>query len=275
MSPISRAMFPALLGLALGATRLAAQIDYRNLDDERPVGTEDAYPVEHYAFEVLAPLTFATTGGTQQYLLAPEVEYGVLPNTQVGVKLPLAVSAADGSSDAGLGGIAAYALYNFNTESGTLPAFALRSDVSFPVGSLAGDGVRFTLKAIATRSWGLWRAHLNLLGSSGSNDDLGIDALPRWAATVAVDRTFFRQSLLLIGEAAVFEQSTDSPTQATAALGLRWQWTPTLVLDTGVSTRLTATGPDFTITLGFTHVLAFRGLMPRYAPLEVPHATHQ
>lgn len=275
MSLFSRALLAALPAIALAAGRLAAQIDYRNLDDERPVGTEDAYPVEHYAIEILAPFTFATAGDAQQYLLAPELEYGVLANTQVGLKLPLAVSAEPGASDAGLGGIAAYGLYSFNTESRTLPAFALRGDLSFPVGSLAGSDVRFTLKAIATRSWGRWRTHLNLLGSTGSNDDPGIDALPRWGASVALDRTFFRQSLLLIGEVAVFEQLTDSPTQATAALGLRWQWAPTLVLDGGVSTRLTSMGPDFTITLGFSHVLAIRGLMPRLAPKEVSHDAHR
>lgn len=273
MSHISRAVSSALLGLALVATRLAAQIDYRNLDDERPVGTEDAYPIERYAVELLAPFTLATAGGDQQYIVAPELGYGLLDNAQAGIKLPVAVSTMNGTSLGGLGGLAVFALYNFNTESRLLPAFALRGDVAFPVGSLAGDGVRFTLKAIATRSWGRWRTHLNLLGSSGSDDDPGIDALPRWAASVALDRTFFRQSLLLIGEVAVFEQASETPTQATAALGLRWQWTPTLVLDTGVSTRLTSTGPDFTITLGFSHVLAFRGLMPRYVPEEVSHVT--
>ena len=133
-----RAPTTALLGLALAASGLTAQIDYRNLDDERPVGTEDAYPVEHYAFEVLAPFTFATTSSAQQYLVAPELEYGLLPNTQVGLKLPVAVSDASGASDAGIGGLAAYALYNFNTESRAIPAFALRGDIAFPVGSLAG-----------------------------------------------------------------------------------------------------------------------------------------
>jgi hypothetical protein len=31
------------------------------------------------------------------------------------------------------------ALYNFNTESLVLPAFSLRTDVTFPVGSLGGS----------------------------------------------------------------------------------------------------------------------------------------
>lgn len=40
-----------------------AHIDYRNLDDHRPVRTEDAYPIERHAFELIVPYS-TTTGGT-------------------------------------------------------------------------------------------------------------------------------------------------------------------------------------------------------------------
>jgi hypothetical protein len=52
---------PATLAALLLLARLAApgplpaQLDYRNLDDDRPTVTEDAYPVERYAFEFLLP----------------------------------------------------------------------------------------------------------------------------------------------------------------------------------------------------------------------------
>jgi hypothetical protein len=57
----------AALAIALtaaGFPPLAAQIDYRNLDDHRPVRTEDAYPIERYAFELLIPAldNFGTEG---------------------------------------------------------------------------------------------------------------------------------------------------------------------------------------------------------------------
>lgn len=266
------AVLAALGGIPLAVATLAAQIDYRNLDDGRPVLTEDAYPVERYALELLAPFAFATGAGAQQYLLGLGAEYGLLANTQVGLRIPLAVDAASGRSEAGLAGLGAAALYNLNTESSSLPALSLRGDLDFPVGSLSGDDLRFSLKAIATHSWGLWRAHLNFLGSVGSDGTLGIDALPRWAGSVAVDRTLFRQSLLLVGELAAFQASSGDPTAATAALGLRWQWTPTLVFDAGVSRRLTSTGPDVAVTLGFSHVVAFSGLMPLGRSTEVPHA---
>jgi hypothetical protein len=46
------------------------------------------------------------------------------------------------------------------------------------------------------------------------------------------------------------------------AAGTRWQWTPTDVLDLGVSRRLTSGGPDFGITVGLSHAFALRGLLP-------------
>jgi len=49
--------------VALTATEAAAQIDYRNLDDERPVAVEDAYPIERYAFELLGAYRFARLRG--------------------------------------------------------------------------------------------------------------------------------------------------------------------------------------------------------------------
>jgi hypothetical protein len=46
--------------------------------------------------------------------------------------------------------------------------------------------------------------------------------------------------------------------------GARWQWTPTLVLDAGVSRRLTGNaGPDLEVTAGLSHAFAVRRLLPR------------
>ena len=274
MSLAPRTALAVLLLLSCSTTRARAQIDYRNLDDERPVRTEDAYPVDRYAFELMTPLTFEATGDARQYLLAPEVEYGAFANAMVGAKFPIAVADGPDGTRTGLGGAFAYVLYNFNTESRHLPALALRTDVQFPLGSLGGDGVRATLKALATRSCGRWRAHVNLAGTVGPDTELGADALPRWVATLAVDHTLFRQSVLIIGDVAVLETARDAPTQVEAALGLRWQWRPTTVLDTGIRRRLTAAGPDFLLTIGLSQSLAFRALMPKAPRTEDAHAQH-
>ena len=248
------------------APPVAAQIDYRNLDDDRPVVTEDAYPVERYAFELLAPYRFEDeTGGGQLHTVVPEATYGVARNAQIGMKLPFAGADEATGTEWGLAGLRVFGLYNFNTEGRRLPALSLRADASFPVGSLAGEGSRFALKGIATRSWGRMRAHLNASVGFGSEDELSVaEPLSRWGASLAVDRTFFRSSFLLIGEIATSQAIEGASTAVNASLGGRWQWTPTLVLDAGISRRLRSDiGPDFAFTLGLSHAFAIRGLLPR------------
>jgi hypothetical protein len=257
------ALSVGLCTFSLGAA--SAQIDYRNLDDDRPVVTEDAYPVERYAFELLGPYRFeAEAGGIKHHTIVPEVAYGLARNTQVGLKLPFAALDASTGIDWGLAGVQAFGFYNFNTESRWLPALSLRADASFPLGSLAGEGSRFAIKAIATRSWGRLRAHLNASRGFGSERALSrAEPLNRWNASLALDRTFFRSSILLIGEVATSQSTGGAPTVVNASLGARWQWTPTLVLDAGVARRLRSdTGPDIALTIGLSHAFGVRALMP-------------
>jgi hypothetical protein len=94
----------------------------------------------------------------------------------------------------------------FNTESPRLPALSIRGDLSIPIGSLAGEDTRVTLKGIATRTWGRTRFHLNVARGFGSEDQLAAaEPASRWAYSLAADRTLFRQSVLLIGEIAAAE----------------------------------------------------------------------
>ena len=261
---VARALWLTAAGLA-AAVPAAAQIDYRNLDDERPTTTEDAYPIERYAFELTAPYRYeAEAEGSKLHLVVPEVAYGLFPNAEVGLEALLAVVDVGPDTDWGLAGLQTFAFYNFNTETPALPALALRGDLSLPVGSLAGDATRFTLKGIATRTWGRTRFHLNLARSFGSEDELAVaEPANRWAYSLAGDRTLFRESVLLIGEVAAAERVRNAPTEVNATVGARYQWTPTLVLDAGVTRRLRDdVGPDFALTLGLSHAFALRGLMP-------------
>jgi hypothetical protein len=167
-------------------------------------------------------------------------------------------------TDWGLAGLKLFGFYNFNTEGPALPALSIRSDLIFPVGSLAGENTRLTVKGIATRTWGRTRFHLNVARGFGSEDEpAAAEPANRWAYSLAVDRTLFRQSVLLIGEIAASEPLRGDPTEVNASLGARYQWAPTLVLDLGVTRRLhDDLGPDFGFTLGLSHAFAFRGLLP-------------
>jgi Putative MetA-pathway of phenol degradation len=268
MQVLRTAATAAGISLCFQVMPAAAQIDYRNLDDDRPVVTEDAYPVERYAFELLAPYRFeAEAGGGELHSAVAEVAYGFLRNAQLGLKLPLAAVDEGTDTEWGLAGVRVFGLYNFNTESRALPALSLRADAELPVGSLAGEGTRLALKAIATRSWGRMRVHLNASRGFGSEDALSsVEPLPRWSASLAVDRTFFRTSLLLIGEIATAQLADNAASDLTASLGARWQWTPTLVLDFGVTRRLSDAGPDVGLTLGVSHAFAIKAFMPRGSP---------
>ncbi len=257
---------PGLMLLLGGlSSPLAAQIDYRNLDDDRPLHTEDAYPVERHAFELLLPYAFETeAGGARQHALVPEIEYGILRNAQIGFKVPLAGETGSGRDRWGVAGLSVFGLYNFNSETHSLPGLAARADLLLPVGSLGGDATRVRLKAIATRSWGLTRAHLNASWTFGPEDSLSaFEPGNRWEYSLAADRTFFRQSLLLAGEVAVARSIRGAPVAVDAGLGIRYQWTPTLVLDLGVRRRLRSTvGPDLGLTLGVSHAFGLPWLMP-------------
>jgi hypothetical protein len=91
--------------------------------------------------------------------------------------------------------------------------------------------------------------------------------LSRWNARLAVDRTFFRSSMLLIGEIALSQAIQNALTAVNASVGGRWQWTPTLVLDAGLTRRLRSDiGPDIALTVGLSHAFALRGLMPAGSP---------
>jgi hypothetical protein len=260
------AVAPVLLGVAPSAR---AQLDYRNLDDDRPTLTEDAYPIERYAWEVMLPYHFEhEADGTDEHVVVAELAHSPLRNFHLGVKAPLAIVNPDVGPASGLelAGVKWYGLYNFFTEGVWLPALSLRTDLSVPWGELGGDATRVTLKGIATKSWGRNRLHLNVARSFGDDGEALAAAEPasRWWVSAAMDRTLFRQSALLLAEVFARRDVRGDPVEWTATLGARYQWTPTLVLDLGVSRRLRdEVGPDIGLNIGLTHAFAIRALMPR------------
>jgi hypothetical protein len=240
-----------------------AQTDYRNLEDDRPALIEDAYPIERHAFEFMAPWRYGRDqDGGNSHAFVPEIEYGILRNAQLGIKLPFAGTSTDAGRDWGISGLRVFGLYNFNTESRVLPAFALRTDATLPVGSLAGDGTRVTVKGIATRSWGRSRIHLNGAYTFGRDRPLGAaEPANKWWYGVATDRTLFRQSTLLLAEVYALRSLAAEPVQVNASIGLRHQLTPYTVVDFGIARRLRAVGPDYEVTIGFSRAFAIAGLI--------------
>ena len=264
--PSGRLLVAAALFVG-GPACLVAQIDYRNLDDDRPTRVEDAYPAERFAFEFLLPYSYARArDGAVIQSSVLELEYGVFRNAHIGIKAPLAAVRAGGSTTTGLSGLRAFAFYNFNTEGPVLPAISLRADAAFPVGSLSGEETQIAIKGILTRSWGRTRLHVNgaLRVTGGDAAGAAVEGVEDWWYGSAVDRTLFRQSVLLVGEVYALREASATPVEVNASLGLRWQWRPTTVLDVGISRGLReGLGPDYAVTVGISNAFAIAGLMPR------------
>jgi len=260
--------------LSFGAS---AQTDYYNTDSRRPITVEDAYATERYAFELqLAPLRLERMrGGVYNWGVEPELAYGLLPRTHVEVGFPLVYADLGASRRrVGLAGVEFSLLHNLNVETRTLPAFGLAGDVLTPVGSLGPEKAYFSAKAIATRTLGWARFHVNgqyTFGSaptstSGSVSDEApnVVELSRWLGGLAVDKTFPLKSMLITGE--VFARQpihSDESTEWNAGAGVRYQINPYFALDAGLGKRLTGQDQSWFVTFGLARAFAVRALMPR------------
>jgi hypothetical protein len=258
-----RSLLTAIIAAAFPAIA-AAQTDYRNLDDERPLVTEDAYALERGAFEVMFPYTFerASAGGPHAHLFSPELGLG-LDNAQLSFKWPLALESGGAVRSLGprLG-----LLYNPFTQPRGWPALALRIDGALIEGSDGAPDGRVTGKAILTRSFGASRVHANFAFTAGPESPAsGIEFPARTTWTLALDHTLWRRSLWFGAEVGGVQVTAGAPTDLLLGAGLRWQWTPVDVLDLGVRSA-----HDQELTLGLTHVFGRGRPSRRSAPAGVP-----
>lgn len=256
--------------LMAGPTRpAAAQLDYRNLDDGRPLWSEDAWPVERRALEWLFPWSVEWGSGGTVHLSRPEVAWGAWDNLMVGAKLPLAIVPGVAGREFGVAGPGAFLMYNFRGEGPVLPALALRAEGHLGVGSLAPDEGSLTVKGIATRTVGRERLHLNAAYTPvGARAAGGLEFEPRWQTAVALDRTLIRSSTLIAAELVARDGGAGHPARFRAGLGLRRQITPTVVMDLGLA-RLLEPGAahPWALTAGFSTTLGLgrapAGVRPR------------
>lgn len=238
-------------GLLTVPVTVAAQHDYRNLDRGRPLSTEDAYPVEAGALEVMVPWSFERESGASGIMFEPELMWGVLRNAMIGVGAPILVG-----DEGGLAGLRPFVFYNFNTE-GRLPAVAVRLDVTTPVGALGGERPIGMLTLILTRSLGATRFHVNGGVSIGSANGPLEDHPPHEAVSVGVDHTLWRRSVVIMAD--VERKASGRDAWWLVGAGLRLQATPTMVFDVGVQRRISQIGPDLVLTAGVTRAFSMIG----------------
>lgn len=226
-----------LIGLWPGA---GAALDHDNLDPNRPIGMEDAYPIPKGEIGMEGGVRFNDRReGRTRVTFQPQIIYGAFLNTQIEIQSDLmtepdTIVGANKSGDLHLG-----ALYNFNTETITLPAFAVRVETDLPTG-VNSKGVDTQLTGILTRSFGRLRAHLNIgylvLGAPQGQERPGA-----YRAVAAVSYplgypTSFRDTLI----ASVYTRQSDQRDQRNntgVEIGLRHQLTSRIVLDGGLGTE--------------------------------------
>ncbi len=233
-----------LLGLVNVLIWLGSQsawaLDHDNLDKNRPVQIEDAYPVAKGEIALESGARFLDRRqGRTRFVFQPQILYGAFYNTQLEmggdlITEPSSIAGAEKSGDLRIGG-----LYNFNTETLTLPAFAVKLDLEFPTG-VRSKGVDSTVAGILTRSFGRWRTHLNaeytFVGSAQGAERNGFYRL---AAGVSYPLGYpmrFRETLI----ADVFSRQSElsggrNPTGV--EFGLRHQFSSRIVLDGGIGTE--------------------------------------
>lgn len=241
---------------AFGSTvPLAAQIDYRNLDGHRPTRVTDAYPIERYAFELTLPYGFSRASGVSTHTVSPHLEYGIGRNLMVGFGAEIADRAAE--TTLGVGG-----LWNVRRETPSWPGFGLSFEVTQPLdGARFGADASVALGALATRSVGRSRLHLNAAAAVLRPDAAARWTEPAWWAGLAWDYTLFRTSTLLVAELFAEDHGGGEEVDWVAGFGARRQLTPTLVIHGGIERSLRSGRSATEINLGLSHAFAVRALM--------------
>ena len=233
-------------------TFAAAQTDHINLEEGLPTSLEDAYPTAYLNREVHFFTRYERgRDGTDRVEYVPRFEFGPFRNTEVKVEVPFYSGSGDRT---GSGDVSVEALYNFNTESRNVPAFAISGRISAPTGK-DSRGVDTAVKFIATKSVSnrFDKVHLNLElenngGARFDERNTLYRAIAGYSGRVGADTLFVadfvrRQERLRGENSNVIEA------------GFRRQLNPLTVLTFGGGVGIGEQSPRFQITIGIQRTL--------------------
>ena len=165
-----RALALAAAPLLLAPRATSAQSAFYNLDSGRPTRVEDALPTPRGELEIqFLPIRAEWLGdGSQRQRLEPKVAFGVLPMTEIEMRVPFVrTRAPDGTASTGVASAAIGALRAFNVET-SWPALALAGELVLPVSTLSAPTGSYSLKALATKTFRFGRVELNAGGGTWS-----------------------------------------------------------------------------------------------------------
>jgi hypothetical protein len=130
-----------------------------------PFQTDDPVPVDLHASEFYVFSTYAKSPGDKQIALpAFEYNYGVLPDTQLHLVVPILGNAPDaGTSQRGLGDLELGVKYRLLHETVTLPQVGIFPMIELPTGSarrgLGNGRAWWRLPVWLQKSWGDWTSY--------------------------------------------------------------------------------------------------------------------
>jgi hypothetical protein len=160
-----RALACSLTGtllLTVFSVRAAAQSDYRDLESGRPVRISDAEPTERHAFDIdLTTLRLERLSlGRYRLQFEPRVAYGILPRTEISLRMPAFYREPSISPRGGVAGVGLGGEYQLAMEKLSIPALAVAAEAFVPTGPNALR-TSYSVKGLLTRSFSAGRIHLN------------------------------------------------------------------------------------------------------------------
>jgi hypothetical protein len=146
----------------LYAGTVRAQASYRNLDAGFPVRVEDATVTERYSLDLdFVNFRFdALSDSRNRFQYEPRISYGMLPRTEVWMRLPSFYRERTATPRSGVAGFGVGAMYQLTLETQHVPALALATELFQPIGPDALPS-SYSLRALLTRSFPPGRIHLN------------------------------------------------------------------------------------------------------------------
>ena len=221
-------------------------LDHDNLDPNRPIAIEDAFVMPHGEIGVEGGVLFNDRKqGKSRFVFQPQLIIGAFANTQLELSSNLSTDPTTVVGDDKSGDLTVGVLYELNTETLNVPAFAVRVGLGFPTG-VNSKGVDAELTGVMTRSFGRWRTHLNVgytfLGSPQGNERSGGYRVVAAVSYPLGYPTSFRDTII----ANVFTRQSSSvgqPNPTGIGVGLRHQVSSRIVFDMGLGTEF-AGPPD-------------------------------
>lgn len=159
----NRQRLAAVLFLTTGLSRVThAQDEYRNLEAGRPIRISDATPTERYGID-LDLTTFRLERlslGRYRLQYEPRIAYGILPRTEISIRVPSFYREPSISPRGGIAGVGIGGEYQFVLERTSIPALAVSAEAFVPTGPNALR-TSYSMKGLLTKSFVPGRIHLN------------------------------------------------------------------------------------------------------------------